>query len=174
MERKTMTISFDVISLAVASIMVGNEVAVAAFVNPVLWRMEERTHAQTAAALAGVTNSVMPLWYILTLILTLAVIWEHRTLDFDHGPGLLLAVAAGGWFISVTLTLTRIIPLSKRIAHMDPDLPHREWLVDRSRWDGLQRWRLCLLLISLALFSSSILGAWRDFVPAVAQRIAQL
>ena len=43
-----MTISFDVISLAVASIMVGNEVAVSAFVHPVLWRMEERTHAQAA------------------------------------------------------------------------------------------------------------------------------
>jgi hypothetical protein len=167
-----MTVSFDVISLAVASIMVGNEVAVSAFVHPVLWRMEERTHAQTASALAGSMNSVMPLWYTLTLILTLAVIWEHRQIDFDRGPGLLLAIAAIGWFLSIGLTLFRIIPLSSRIARMDPDLPYSGWLAERSRWDGLQRWRLCLLLASLAFFSLSILGYWRDFIPPVGERLA--
>jgi hypothetical protein len=167
-----MTVSFDVISLAVASIMVGNEVAVSAFVHPVLWRMEERTHAQTASALASSMNSVMPPWYVLTLILTLAVIWEHRQINFDRGPGLMLAIAAVGWLLSIGLTLFRIIPLSTRIAHMDPDHPYSGWLAERSRWDGLQRWRLCLLLTSLGLFSLSILGYWRDFVPAVGERLA--
>lgn len=167
-----MTVSFDVISLAVASIMVGNEVAVSAFVHPVLWRMEERTHAQAASALASSMNSIMPAWYILTLLLTLGVIWEHRDIDFDRGPGLLLAIAAVGWFLSIGITLFRIIPLSKRIARMDPDQPYNGWLAERSRWDGIQRWRLCLLLASLALFSLSILGYWRDFVPPIGERLA--
>jgi hypothetical protein len=167
-----MTVSFDMISLAVAGILVGNEVAIAAFIHPVLWRMEERTHAQTISALAGSMNTVMPVWYVVTLLLTLAVIWEHRQIDFNHGPGLMLAMAAVGWFACIGVTLLRIVPLSNRIAHMDPDLPYRGWLAERSRWDGLQRWRLCLLLISLACFSLSILDYWRDFIPGAGQHLA--
>jgi hypothetical protein len=160
-----MTIAFDVLTITLAGLMVGVELAIAAFVHPVLWRMEERVHAQTAAALARTMAAVMPAWYSLTLLLTLAVVWEHRALSTSRGPLLLLVAATLGWCFAIALTLSRFLPLSAGLVRMDPDLPHREWLVERSRWDGLHRWRIVLLLASLAMLSVGVLGVWRDFIP---------
>ena len=161
-----MTIAFDVLTITLAGLMVGVELAIAAFVHPVLWRMEERIHAQTAAALARTMATVMPAWYTLTLLLTIAVVWEHHTLPTSRGPLLLLIAATLGWCLAIALTLSRFLPLSEGLVKMDPDMPHREWLVERSRWDGLHRWRIILLLASLAMLSVGVLGVWRDFIPA--------
>ncbi len=161
-----MTIALDVLTLGVAGTMVGNEFAVSAFVSPVLWRMEERSHAHTASALATAMGLTMPTWYALTLFLTVVALWEHRTLPFTSGPGTFLLAAAIGWCCTICFAVLRLFPLTRRLASMSPDSPPRGWLADRSRWDGRQHWLVALLLVSFSLLSLGILGVWRDYAPA--------
>ena len=118
-----MNIALDVLTLGVAGIMVGNEFAVSAFVSPILWRMEERTHAHTASALAIAMKLTMPAWYALTLLLTVAAIWEHRNLPFTSGPGTFLIAAAIGWCCTICFAALRLLPLTRRLAIMSPDSP---------------------------------------------------
>jgi uncharacterized membrane protein len=157
-----MTIAYDVITAAVAGMMVGNEFAVAAFAHPQLQRLDDRAHAQIAAALAGALGRAMPLWYGLALALILGAAFEHRPIS--NGPELLLASSAALWAATILFTVTTLVPINNRIARMDPEQPHEGWLRDRARWDQLHRIRVALLIVALllllvGLFSGSAIPA---------------
>ena len=62
----------NVVAILVAGLMVGCELAIAAFIHPTLDKLPDSPHLQAASAIARVMGSVMPFWYILTLLLTLA------------------------------------------------------------------------------------------------------
>jgi uncharacterized membrane protein len=149
-----MTIAFDVITTAVAGMMVGNEFAVAAFVHPQLRRLDDRAHAQIAAPLAGSLGKTMPLWYGLAFALILGAAFEHRPVS--SGPGLLLASAAALWAATILFTVTLLVPINNRIAKMNPEQPHEGWLRDRARWDQLHRIRVALLTVALLLLLTGL------------------
>ena len=62
----------NVVAIIVAGLMVGSELAIAAFVHPTLDRMADDVHLPAASALARVLGRFMPFWYILVFLLTLA------------------------------------------------------------------------------------------------------
>jgi uncharacterized membrane protein len=62
----------NVVAIIVAGLMVGNKLAIAVFVYPALNRLPDDVHLPAASALARVMGTVMPLWYILVFLLTLA------------------------------------------------------------------------------------------------------
>jgi uncharacterized membrane protein len=149
-----MTIAYDVLTAAVAGIMAGNELAVAAFVHPQLRRLNDSTHAQTAAPLAAVLGKAMPLWYGVALVLILGAAFEHRPIS--SGPGLLIASAGLLWIITIVFTLTMLVPINNRIASMNPAQPYPTWLQDRCRWDRLHRIRVELLIIAVLLLLTGL------------------
>jgi len=119
--------------------MVGNELAVAAFIHPQLQRLPSKAHAQTAAPVAAILGRVMPLWYGLALALILGAAYEHRPIS--NGPGLLIVSAAALWAATIILTITALVPINNRIAKMNTDHPYEGWLQDRIRWDRLHQIR---------------------------------
>jgi uncharacterized membrane protein len=151
-----MTIAYDVITAAVAGMMVGNEFSVAAFVHPQLKKLDVRAHAQTAASLAGSLGKAMPLWYALALALILGAAFEHRPVT--SGSGLLVASAAVVWAATILYTVTTLVPINNRIARMNPEQPHGSWLRDRARWDRLHRIRVALLIVALLLLLAGLFG----------------
>jgi hypothetical protein len=150
----SMTIAFDVITVAVAGTMVGNEFAVAALVHPQLQRLGDKAHAQIAAPLAAGLGKAMPLWYGLAFALILGTVFEHRPVS--TGPGLLLASAAALWAATILFTVTFLVPTNNRIAKMKPEQPHEGWLRDRARWDQLHRIRVALLIMALLLLLTGL------------------
>ncbi len=62
----------NVVAIIVAGLMVGSELAIAAFVHPTLDRLPDNVHLPVASALARVLGRFMPFWYILVFLLTLA------------------------------------------------------------------------------------------------------
>src|SRR5260370_32247050 len=62
----------NVVAIIVAGLMVGCELAIAAFVHPTLDKLPDDVHLPAASALARVLGSFMPFWYILVFLLTLA------------------------------------------------------------------------------------------------------
>jgi len=63
----------EVAAIVVAGTMTGNELAIAAVVHPRISRLDDTTHLRTAKTLAVALGAVMPFWYALTFLLSLAV-----------------------------------------------------------------------------------------------------
>jgi uncharacterized membrane protein len=151
-----MAIAYDIATITVAGLMVGNEFAVAAFVHPQIRKLEDGAHARIAALFATVLGKMMPLWYGLALALILGAAFEHRPLS--SGPGLFLLLAAVLWTVTIVFTITTLVPINNRIAKLDPDHPYDCWLQDRSRWDQLHQVRVTLLIMAFLLLLTGLFG----------------
>jgi hypothetical protein len=67
-----MTEVLNVVSIILAGLMVGSELAIAAFVHPTLDKLPDDVHLPAASALARVLGTFMPFWYALVFLLTSA------------------------------------------------------------------------------------------------------
>jgi hypothetical protein len=136
-----------VFSITVAALMVGNELTVAAFLHPTLYRLPDAVHASAARAFARLFGRVMPPWYALTLILTLINLW--RFWNSTDATRQLLLTSAILWIVAILYTLIFPLPINNRIARWDLAALPSNWLDDRRRWDGYHRLRVAILLAAL-------------------------
>src|SRR5688572_8439478 len=97
----------DVAAVVVAAALAGNELAIAAFVHPVLSRLDDVTHTRAVQPLARVTGRAMPFWYAAAVLLAGAAVWARPTGD----AGWWLALAAAGLLAgSIAFTLLGPLP----------------------------------------------------------------
>ena len=138
----------NVVAIIVAGLMVGSELTIAAFVYPTLDRLPDNIHLPAASALARVLGRLMPFWYILVFLLTLAEVFIQW-----HQSGRLpiwIATAAILWALASVYSITALVPINSRIASRETVTPPADWKTFRSRWDLLHRWRVVLLTIAFA------------------------
>ncbi|MBW4469610.1 MAG: DUF1772 domain-containing protein [Stenomitos rutilans HA7619-LM2] len=133
------------ISVIVAGLMVGNELAVSAFVHPRLSALDDQAHAASAQALARVYGAVMPIWYavvlILTVALTLVVPWSIATE--------LAVVSAAIWLGSIIFTLVFPVPINNQVIRWNLDALPNNWKALRKQWDHFHAIRIVMLLLAL-------------------------
>ena len=134
----------NVVAILVAGLMVGCELAIAAFIHPTLDTLPDEAHLPAASALARVLGTVMPFWYNLTFLLTLAevVLRWHQS---GHLP-IWIATSAVLWMLAILYSVTALVPINNRIKSNPPP----DWKTYRLRWDLLHRWRVALLTIAFA------------------------
>ena len=138
----------NVIAIIVAGLMVGTELAIAAFVHPVLDRLPDDAHLPAAIALARVLGRFMPFWYILVFLLTLAEVYIQW-----HQSGRLpiwIATSAILWALASVYSVTILVPINNRIASWEKGTPPADWKTFRNRWDLHHRWRVVLLTTAFA------------------------
>jgi len=138
----------NVVAIIVAGLMVGNELAIAAFVHPTLDRLPDAVHLPAASALARVLGRFMPFWYILVFLLTLAEVliqWRQS----GRLP-IWIATSAILWVSASVYSITTLVPINNRIASWAMVTPPADCKTFRSRWDLLHRWRVVLLTIAFA------------------------
>jgi len=95
--------ALNVFAILVAGLMVGCELAIAAFIHPTLDKLPDEAHLPAASAIARVLGTVMPFWYNLTFLLTLAEVMIQW-----HQSGRLpvwLAASAGLWLLASVYSL---------------------------------------------------------------------
>jgi len=144
----------DVLTIVCTGLMIGNELAVSLFVNPVVWQLDDRSQAKALSLFAGILGKVMPFWYVLCLLLMIAETYLRR-----HQPGLtLLLIAVGIWIGIIVYTLTTLVPINNRIARLADGLPEG-WRQEHKKWDTYHRWRILLLVIAMVCLVSGILMA---------------
>jgi uncharacterized membrane protein len=144
----------SVVSIVVAGLMVGTELAIAAFVHPTLDKLPDDVHQPAASALARVLGKVMPVWYPLVLVLTLvAAILDWR--QSRHLP-VWFATSCILWILASAYSLTSLVPINTRIASWEKSTPPADWKTYRRTWDMQHRWRVVLLTIAFAFL---IVGA---------------
>ena len=140
--------TLNVIAILVAGLMVGCELAIAAFVHPTLETLPDAIHLPAASALARVLGRFMPFLYILVFLLTVAeaVIQWHQSTRLP----IWVATSAILWMFAIVFTVTTLVPINNPIASWEKVTPPADWKTFRSRWDMLHRWRVVLLTIAFA------------------------
>jgi uncharacterized membrane protein len=155
MEEFTMEV-LNVVAIIVAGLMVGCELAIAAFVHPTLDTLPDDVHLPAASALARVLGKFMPFWYILVFLLTLAeafIEWRQS----GQLP-IWLATSAILWMLASLYSVMALVPINNRIASWEKSTPPPDWKTYRRRWDLLHRWRVVLLTIALAFLIVGIVN----------------
>jgi len=138
----------NVVAILVAGLMVGCELAIAAFIHPTLDTLPDEAHLPAASALARVLGTVMPFWYNLTFLLTLAevVLRWHQS---GHLP-IWIATSAVLWMLATAYSLIALVPVNNRIKSWGTSTPPDDWKTYRRRWDMHHRRRVVLLTIAFA------------------------
>ena len=141
--------TLNVIAILVAGLMVGCELSIAAFIHPTLDTLPDNVHRPAASAIARVMGTVMPFWYALTFLLTLAEVLVRW-----HQSGRLpiwIVTSSLLWMLAILYTITTLVPINNRIASWEKSAPPPDWKTYRRRWDMLHRWRVALLTIAFTL-----------------------
>src|SRR5882724_10187894 len=102
----------DTITITFAGLMVGNELALSAFVNPAVWQLESGPQAQGLSILARSLGRAMPFWYSLCLALLVleSILHRHQTAVVP------LLAATLIWAGVIVYTVTMLVPINNRIA----------------------------------------------------------
>ena len=141
--------TFEVTAIVVAGTMVGNELAIAVFVHPRLWRLDDASHVRAVQPLAAALGAVMPFWYALTLVSALTVAFVARPAGTSgHGE----ALAAAGLFAAmIVYTVLLPVPINNQVARFRPEAPPANWRELRQRWDRLHVFRVVVLSVAFLL-----------------------
>ena len=141
-----------VVAMMAAGLMVGSELAIAAFVHPTLDKLPDDVHLPVASALARVQGRIMPFWYILVVLLTSAVVGMQW-----HQSGRLpiwVGMSAILWVLAILFSVTALVPINNRLKSNPPP----DWKMYRRRWDLLHRWRVVLLTIAFGFLIVGLIG----------------
>jgi hypothetical protein len=135
----------DTVTITVAGLMVGAELAVSAFVNPAIWQLESGPQAQGLSLLARSLGRVMPVWYGLCLALLALESFLHR-----HQAAVVpLLTATLIWASVIVYSITMLVPINNRIASLSASAPPPGWKHAHKKWDSLHRIRILLLTVAL-------------------------
>lgn len=144
----------DAITIAFAGLMVGNELALSAFVNPAVWQLESGPQAQGLSVLARSLGRAMPVWYALCLASLALESFLHR-----HQAALVpLLTATLIWAGVIVFTIGMLVPINNRIASLNTATPAPGWKDDHKRWDSLHRVRILVLIVALFILTYALVA----------------
>jgi uncharacterized membrane protein len=143
----------EIAAVVVAGTMTGNEIAVAVFFHPRISRLEDAVHVRAAQALAKALGAVMPFWYALTFLLSLATTFvAHATWSKSWW----LALSSTALFaIMIIYSVLLPVPINNQIARWQPDSLPANWRGLRRRWDTLHAVRVGFLIVALIFLVTS-------------------
>lgn len=130
----------DILSIVSIGLLVGTEFAVAAFINPILGRLEPAANAHATSLFARKLGFVMPFWYGLSFLLLVAEAVVHR----QSGTAF-LTFASALWACAIMFSVLILVPINNRIIAMTPNGYSDQLKQQHTRWDMLHRWRVLAL-----------------------------
>ncbi len=144
-----------VTTIVITGLMVGNEFAVSAFFHPSFNQLDDTVHASSAQSLARIYGRVMPFWYVLTLILTVAVTINLR---LARSETLWLAIMSTIlWLSSIVFTLIGLVPINNQVINWDLEHLPPNWKDLRSQWDRLHAVRVAIVFAAFVCLVSACL-----------------
>jgi uncharacterized membrane protein len=153
--EKSMMEVLNVIAIMVAGLMVGCELAIAAFIHPTLDKLRDDAHQPAASAIARVLGTVMPFWYNLTFLLTLA----EAVIQWRQSGRLPMWIATSAvlWMLASVYSLIALVPVNNIIKSWENSTSPPDWKTYRRRLDMHHRWRVLLLTIVFAFLIVGII-----------------
>jgi Domain of unknown function (DUF1772) len=133
-------------------LMIGAEFAVSAFINPVIWKLEDGAQMQAVRLFATKLGFVMPIWYGLGFLLLLTETFISR-----HDPHVaMLAAASGIWALVIVMSLLVLVPINNRLAGSETAVVTETAQRDQRKWDTLHRVRVAALTTAMVMLLTSI------------------
>ncbi len=151
-----------VLTIALAGLMVGNELTVALLLHPTLRHFPDNLHARARRDFAGLFGRVMPFWYVTVVLLSIALTWLGPPLHSMSGQLLLASTVL--WLLTIIYTIVLPAPLNSKIAAWPLESVPSEWMAQERRWDTLHAIRMFLLvaaflcLVVAAVSANSFVG----------------
>ena len=134
-----------IVALVLAGPLVGVELGVAAFTNPLVSRLPDDAYRVVRSGGSRLLGALMPFWYIGTLVVLIAgAVVSRNVVD-------IVAVAVMG--VAVLLSVTVLVPINNRIGRWSDGSD-----VDRDlarRWDRFHWLRVGLLAAMFVLLGAS-------------------
>ena len=145
--------TIEIVAIVIAVAMAGSEFAVAAFFHPRISRLDDAVHVKAAATLASKLGAVMPFWYALSLLLSLAV--AFLALSAWDTPRW-LALGAAALFVAASIfSVVSLVPINNLVARFEPNSLPPNWRELRHRWDRLHGIRVGILFVAAILLVAS-------------------
>jgi hypothetical protein len=144
----------EILAIVIGGTLIGNEIAVGAFIHPNLTRLDDHTHLRASQAFARTFGGIMPFWYASTLILTIAVLFVAQA-----GTSLTWWLTFSSiilFAITIIYTLTGLVQINNRVSNWDPESPPTNWREDRQKWDRNHLIRTLILFVAFLLLVLSI------------------
>ncbi len=145
----------DIVAIVSIGLLIGTELAVAVFINPILRELGPREELHAIRLFAAKLGAAMPFWYGISLLLLIA----EAVFRYAQGRATLLFAACAIWTAVIVLTILFLVPINNRLARTDPDAETEPALREHSRWDVMHRWRVVSLTAAMVCFLLAILQA---------------
>jgi uncharacterized membrane protein len=139
---------FQIVTTISIGLMIGAEFAVWAFINPIIWKLEEPSRMEAIRYFARRLGKVMPFWYVFNLILLVSEAFLLRR----EIRSTLIGAAAGIWAVVIILTLMFLVPINNRLASWNSHQPVDQAQREHKRWDAMHRARVVALETAMVLF----------------------
>jgi hypothetical protein len=131
---------FNVVTIFVIFLLLGVELCISLFINPVIWQLEVEPQAKALSLFAHLLGGVMPFWYGVCLLLLAAETWLHSgSVAFPF-----MLTAAVLWLAVIVFTIAVLVPINNRIAARSA----ADWQQQHRRWDHWHRLRVLVLAIA--------------------------
>ena len=145
--------TLDIITVLVTGLMVGNELTVSLFINPVMRQLDGPAQARSLSLFARLLGRTMPIWYAICLLLLIA----ETVLRRSEPAFLPLLAATILWVGIIVFTITTLVPINNRIAALSVTTPLSQWIGEHRRWDSLHRLRILCLFVAVVLLTHALL-----------------
>lgn len=138
----------DIVTTVCIGLLIGVEFAVSVFINPTVWKLDDRAQATAIGLFAKRLGAAMPLWYAVSLLLLgLEAFLRHHESGFG-----LLVVASVIWAVVIVLTVLFLVPINNRMARLGADSFPEEARREHKKWDTLHRLRVAALVVAFVCF----------------------
>ena len=144
----------NIVTITAAGLMTGTELAVSAFVNPAVWRLERGPQAQALSILGRSLGRAMPVWYSFCLALIALESFFHR----QEITLAALLTAAVIWVDAILMSIFVLVPINNRIVALNTAAPAPGWEREHRKWDALHRIRILLLVVALVLLIHALVA----------------
>ncbi len=142
----------NVATILCIGLLIGAELAVSAFINPVVWKLDLAAQAVAFRLFGRRLGRAMPVWYIASLLLLVSETIAHR---HESHVGL-LGVAIAFWGAAIAISLLSLVPINNRMVRMDADGWTESAQRELRKWDGLHRVRVAVLAVAMIFFLAGL------------------
>jgi uncharacterized membrane protein len=140
-----MIVALTILTTLCIGLLVGAELSVSVFINPILRRLDALTQAQAIRLFAGRLGAAMPFWYTASLLLLII-----ETIVYRQRSGEVLLITAGAiWAAVIILTLLVLVPINNRLAQLASNASLHEAQQEHDKWDRLHRFRVAALAAAM-------------------------
>lgn len=145
-------IFLNVLTITSVGLLIGTELAVSVFVNPVLERLDTGTRMTAISYFAKRLGKAMPFWYVANALLLIA----EAVIRWHDDRSSLLIAANALWLAAIVLTILFLVPINNRLMQLNSRSAQSS-LAEHRRWDLLHRGRIAVLTIALICFLLAVL-----------------